>query len=246
MDWIETVINESLTVTTLKPPITNPPITYNCDKTLPCGCGYSNVILPPSRIVGGYDAIPYSWSMVVSLRRLTDNQHFCGGSILSESFILTAAHCVHNRPSTGSTNIFVAAGSNKQSEFTEIPNEVDRIYIHPEWVPGQLGNWNDIAILHLSRPLNLSTNPFVKRTCLQSINDSTNMLHYPRNGTRLAVIGWGLLEDNIVANTPEDLQQVELFVIDKRDEPCDKTIKDKAKQFCAGMPEIGGKGSYFL
>ncbi|CAF1340657.1 unnamed protein product [Rotaria magnacalcarata] len=242
-DWMETVINESLTTTTMKPPVTNSPVTYTCDKEIPCGCGYNDVVLPPSRIVGGYDAIPYSWSMVVSLRRLTDNRHICGGSILSEFFILTAAHCVMNRQTEAPTNLFVAVGSNKQSEFSQIPNEVDRIYMHPEWVPSQTGNWNDIAILHLSQSLNISTNPFIKRTCLQRFNSSTNMLHYPGNGTRLAVIGWGLLEDEVFGETPEDLQQVEIFAMDKRDEPCDKTIKDKARQFCAGIPIQGDKDS---
>ena len=243
-DWMEKVINESLTTTTRRPPVTIPPVTYTCDRTAPCGCGYSDVALPSSRIVGSIDAAPYSWSMIVSLRTLPKNEHICGGSILSDYFVLTAAHCVTSRPTTGRTNLSVAAGGNQQMPFYRTVNEVDRIYIHPEWVIGQLGNWNDIAIVRLSQPLNLSTNPYVKRTCLQRINESTSMLTYPSNRTRLVVVGWGLLADIFLIPIPEDLQQVELFVIDKRDQICNHVIRDKAKQFCAGIPDVGGKGSY--
>ena len=199
-------------------------------------------MLPPTRIVGGYDAIPYSWSMVVSLRRVSTDRHNCGGSIISDSFILTAAHCVMNRNKTAPTDVLVVAGMHQQSESSQVQREVDRIYMHPEWVPGQLGNWNDIALLHLAQPLNLSSNPYLKRSCLPRLNSSVNMLTYPANGTRLAVIGWGLIDEE---NTfiPEELQQTEFFVQDKQGFVCNKDIRDKARQFCAGV-DGGGKGSY--
>ncbi len=238
------MINGSLTTTTKRPPITNPPLTYTCDKSVSCGCSYNNVILAPSRIIGGTDAVPHSWSMVVSLRNIKTNRFFCGGTILSDSFILTAAHCVTNRQVPGPEGLMIAAGSNKQLDSSLVLREVDRIHIHPEWVPGSSGNWNDIAILHLSEPLNMSTNPFLSRTCLPQPNATLNMLNYPLNGTRLAVIGWGTIEDGLFfAFSPEDLQQIEVFAMHKQDQICDKEIKDKARQFCAGLYD-GSKGSY--
>lgn len=44
------------------------------------------------RIVGGYDAENGEFPYQVSLQT---KKHFCGGSILNEKWILTAAHCVH-------------------------------------------------------------------------------------------------------------------------------------------------------
>lgn len=46
------------------------------------------------RIVGGYTAEEGQFPYMASLR-LPQNFHTCGGSILDEYWILTAAHCVY-------------------------------------------------------------------------------------------------------------------------------------------------------
>uniref|UniRef100_A0A8C8AEZ3 chymotrypsin n=1 Tax=Otus sunia TaxID=257818 RepID=A0A8C8AEZ3_9STRI len=61
----------------------------------PTGCGVPSI--PPvirgyNRIVNGEPAVPGSWPWQVSLQRY-DNFHFCGGSLISEDWVVTAAHC---------------------------------------------------------------------------------------------------------------------------------------------------------
>ena len=63
-------------------------------------CGVAAV--PPSvpvngfvqggRIVGGTPAKPHSWPWQVSINY--DGTHVCGGTILSQNYVVTAAHCV--------------------------------------------------------------------------------------------------------------------------------------------------------
>ncbi|MBW3909087.1 trypsin-like serine protease, partial [Neisseria meningitidis] len=58
------------------------------------GCGtpaISPVITGYSRIVNGEEAVPHSWPWQVSLQDYT-GFHFCGGSLISENWVVTAAH----------------------------------------------------------------------------------------------------------------------------------------------------------
>lgn len=55
--------------------------------------GVSLAISPESRILGGEEAERDATPHAVSLR--IDNAHVCGATILSETKLLTAAHCLY-------------------------------------------------------------------------------------------------------------------------------------------------------
>lgn len=210
---------------------------YTCDHYLyPCGCGFKNVELTSSRIVGGEEAIPSSWSMMVSIQDRSSDGHFCGGSILSNSYILTAAHCVDGkRPD----QILVVAGIHNKSDKDGLIREVDQIFVHPNWSSYQ--KQHDIAILRLLEPFQPIFFLTLTRTCIPHVHWPNNIQDYPSTGTRLAAIGWGRTEMNDSASSSDNLLQVEVFTIDNNDPICNKSLYDPEIQFCAALYE-GGKG----
>ncbi|CAF2765003.1 unnamed protein product [Rotaria sp. Silwood2] len=229
--------------------INRPSNVYICNKNnVSCGCGFTNVALTPSRIINGEKAIPYSWSMIVSLRYdclKNDNltTHCCGGSILNEHYILTAAHCVDkiNQSSILSQNITIAAGIHNLTEVNQTIRRVDRIFIHSDYTGPVHWFKNDIAILHRSEPLDLDTNPRITRTCRPPrMSTQQDAREYRLNGSMLAVIGWGLLNRPFNVK-PQVLQQLHIYAVHHIHPTCAQYISDVDVQFCAGVYE-GSKG----
>ena len=242
------MINASLT-TTIQPTTSStkqttsmpkPPLRYSCNKTAPCGCGESNVIISPSRIVGGEDAVPHSWPMIVSIR-MGEFEHTCGGTILSELFILTAAHCVVEKviPTNLFRNVEVAVGLHNRSASSATIRRVKRFHVHPNYNKETLVGENDIAILELAQPLEIGLKFRTTRTCLPHGNSSIQLSQYPPNNTRLMVVGWGALKF-MESKLPTILQQAQIFLIDNDYPTCKKIMTNGQSQLCAALYE-GGK-----
>uniref|UniRef100_A0A3P9MB65 Peptidase S1 domain-containing protein n=1 Tax=Oryzias latipes TaxID=8090 RepID=A0A3P9MB65_ORYLA len=130
-----------------------------------------------SRIVGGQDAPAGSWPWQVSLQR---SRHFCGGSLINNQWVLTAAHCF---PSTNPSGVTVHLGL--QSIQGSNPNAVSRsivkIIIHPGYSSSTFEN--DITLLMLASPVNF--NDHIAPVCLAAASSSFY------SGTDTWVTGWG-------------------------------------------------------
>lgn len=64
-----------------------------------------------SRIVGGQDAVRGQFPYSISIRDYTSKSiHCCGGAIISDRHILTAAHCLQEKRSQAK-NLFVVIGA---------------------------------------------------------------------------------------------------------------------------------------
>jgi secreted trypsin-like serine protease len=144
-------------------------VIYSCNHYASCGCSNKSQLY--SKIVGGQSAKRGTWSWVVSLR--VQNRFLCAGSILTSSWILTAAHCFSIVNNLG-TNVFrvdpsditVHAGSNNQYEETQL-RRVANITFHPKF--DETNFINDIALLKLSSSLHM-TDVTLATICLPSVS----------------------------------------------------------------------------
>jgi secreted trypsin-like serine protease len=102
------------------------------------------------RIVGGENAEIRDFPYIASLRLYTEQRHFCGGVIISNRHILTAAHCIEDLENDD-YRIFV--GTSNSSLFSIPFYNITSVAIHPEFVAKLDTKWilkNDIAIITVS------------------------------------------------------------------------------------------------
>ncbi|XP_075972531.1 trypsin-like [Anticarsia gemmatalis] len=127
------------------------------------------------QIIGGratsVNRHPYQVSMVIN------GNSFCGGFIISQDYVMTAAHCVQN---TAPARIRLRVGSTRRDSGGRIVR-VANVVVHPQY--GRPRFDNDIAVLRLARPLTFDAN--IQPIRLPAIRQAVPLV-------RLTVTGWGL------------------------------------------------------
>ncbi len=177
---------------------------------------------PRFRIISGAVAADGAWPWQVALvSNASDtvyNNQYCGGTLVTRTWVLTAAHCVYDEDDDTGTltqvlpdSIKVLAGTTLLIDGQGELLPVARIYPHPDYDPVAIEN--DIALIELAHPpaiANVGPVPLPSREVEAAIT---------RSGTPATVIGWGRMENG---EYPVDLHQVGISILDRTD--CNRNV----------------------
>ncbi|XP_027898280.1 transmembrane protease serine 9-like isoform X3 [Xiphophorus couchianus] len=201
-----------------------------CDSQLSV-CGQPSL---NTRIVGGEAAPAGSWPWQVSLHL---SSHFCGGSLINNQWVLTAAHCVGGLAGIPSlVTVYLGRQSQEGSNPNEVVRKVVQITSHPNY---SFPN-NDIALLKMSEPVNFTS--YISPVCLAASSSSFY------SGDPSWVTGWGNIGFNDPLPSPGNLLEVEADIVGNGQCSCDYSeLGDQINDnmICAGFRE-GGKGPCFV
>ncbi|XP_030377199.1 transmembrane protease serine 9 [Scaptodrosophila lebanonensis] len=170
---------------------------------LPLQCGIRNPVSPDQeRIVGGINASPHEFPWMAVLFK--SGKQFCGGSLITNNHILTAAHCVARMTSWDVAALTAHLGDyNIRTDFEvqHVSRRIKRLVRHKGFEFSTLHN--DIAILTLSEPV-----PFTQE--IQPVCLPTSAAQQTRSysGQVATVAGWGSLREN--GPQPSILQKVDI------------------------------------
>ncbi|XP_062898229.1 transmembrane protease serine 6-like [Mobula hypostoma] len=185
-----------------------------------CGCGQQKA--RSERIVGGLSTYGGEWPFVASVQ--LNNRHFCGGTLISCRWILTAAHCVNDSDIQNWTVVLGIHFLNQPTNSVQ-KRKISKILVHPQ----ATSSFNyDVALLELSQPVEYTD--FVQPACLPAATTSIS-------GRRCTTVGWGRTSESGLPSNALLKTEVKVF----SNSLCRHYLPNITEQMiCAGVPE-GGK-----
>nr|XP_005300909.3 granzyme A [Chrysemys picta bellii] len=180
-------------------------------------------------IIGGYAVTPHSRPYMALIK----GKDYCGGALIKENWVLTAAHCRIDRRSTVVLGAHSLSKKEKEKQIFKIARPISFPCFNNQTKE------NDIMLLQLQQRAKI--NKAVKTIKLP--NTDTD----PKPGTKCQVAGWGIIKNG--DRKPSDiLREVNITIIDR------KTCNDQnhynyqpmitMNMVCAGDKK-GGKDSCF-
>ncbi|NWZ53476.1 OVCH2 protein, partial [Haliaeetus albicilla] len=184
-----------------------------------------------TRIVGGNQVKQGShpWQVSLKLRQ----KHFCGGTIVSAQWVVTAAHCILDRNLVQYMNVTAGEHDLRIRENGEQTLPVKYVIKHPNFDPRRPMNY-DVALLKLDGAFTFSSS--VLPACLPDPGEKFEA------GYICTACGWGRLNENGVL--PQVLYEVNLPILNSKE--CSRALSTLKKPIqgdtimCAGFPD-GGK-----
>ncbi|XP_049645980.1 transmembrane protease serine 11C-like [Suncus etruscus] len=161
-------------------------------------CGQRTITRSGNKIAGGTNANEGEWPWQASLQQ--NNVHRCGATLISNSWLVTAAHCFENSKNPKEWKASFGLLLNDP----QVQQSIDNIIIHDNY--HYPAHDNDIAVVHLSSPILYTSN--IRRVCLPEAS-----YKFPPN-SKAVVTGWGALKYD--GSSPNILQKGQVKIIDNK------------------------------
>ncbi|XP_075976825.1 trypsin, alkaline A-like isoform X2 [Anticarsia gemmatalis] len=199
-----------------------------------CVAAVTAVPQSPERIIGGHETTIDNYPEVVLLLFASNQINFrqnCGGSILNQRSILTAAHCVlgfmDNPPAWR-----IRVGSSYASSGGVL-HTCAKIIRNPNH--NTVTRDSDIAIMH-------TVTPIVYSKVVQPARIAGPNYHLADNQVVWAV-GWGVIEQ-VTWTLPEQLHHVQVWTVNQ--ELCNERYGGREitdNMLCIGWLDVDGRGT---
>lgn len=148
-----------------------------------------------ARILGGGNAEVGEWpsmvGIVIAANFPLEDRFFCGGTVVADRWVMTAAHCMFDPFGTPTQpgSIRVVAGTNDLTDPNAVETLVTNIIVHPDYDSNGSTLQNDIALLELGTALS-ATPTELFRGDPETYND-----------TMAFIAGWGATTTDSSSNS---------------------------------------------
>ncbi|CBY34300.1 unnamed protein product [Oikopleura dioica] len=187
------------------------------------------------KIVGGIDATQTNWPWLARLFLVTNIGDMvgggCGGAVINDEWVLTAAHCCENRTQVFATFNDASEGNLEDGEFERVSTQM---FNHPMYGNVDDGNPQnmDLCLIKFSSPSisgpNSDGTSGTAHVCLSTA--------YPEHGKACWVAGWGHLVTG--GPSPDLLKSVGVNIFSQ--EYCAANSVEEfplPDDICAGIPD---------
>ena len=181
-------------------------------------CGRTGPNYAENRIVKGryakLDEFPYH----VTFSDRSPSSAFCGGSMVNDRWIITAAHCLWG---DNASDIIVSVGITNVSEISNNAIPIEGYWLHPKYEDDK--EFYDIALVKTSRSIKSGSKNFVNPICLPFTDVQS---------TDATVVGFGQTKE--IGTGSEILKTTKLSILE--DSACDSFTSWRPKSMiCAGV-----------